>query len=354
MAAGGSPLPARRRSVEPSPGAVARVARRPSAVPEATASKQPTAPQKQRSPSPVIVMWPISAAMPAAAVQQAAVGDDAAADAGRDGDEDQRAGAVAGPKRHSPRAAALASFSSRTGRPSRRSRMSASGTSCQPASVGGPSRMPARGCRAGPGAPTPMPTTSASGPRIEAVARARRSGDHHVGPPCASRHGGEGEDRAVRRPGDAELGAAEIDRERGDFAHPADGQRMQPAHARRKIRGAEGERAQHHGLGAGGAQQRHGLVADAAVGGEDTAASRSRPASAARASRSRSQAVSERLWPLTPIAVPSSVTKATSAEEGLQPPRPAFRAGARRRLRRRARVRGRTARSRPRRSRHGC
>ena len=80
----------RRRSAEPSPGAVRAVARWPSAVPEATASKQPTAPQKQRVALPVMVMWPISAARPRRPCSSRPSTTDAAADAGRYRDEDQR------------------------------------------------------------------------------------------------------------------------------------------------------------------------------------------------------------------------------------------------------------------------
>ncbi len=43
---------------------------------------------------------------------------------------------------------------------------------------------------------------------------------------------------------------------------------MQPGDPPREIGVAEGERPHDHGLGAGGPEQRHGRVADAAVGGE--------------------------------------------------------------------------------------
>ena len=76
--------------------AAAARASRTSAEPLAYCSKQPWLPQPQRMPSGTTRMWPISRAHPERAAVELAVEDDAAADAGADGDQQQVVDVVAG------------------------------------------------------------------------------------------------------------------------------------------------------------------------------------------------------------------------------------------------------------------
>src|SRR4051794_17830236 len=179
------------------------------------------------------------------------------------------------PKRHSASVATLASFSSRTSRPSRAAKRSRSGTSRQPARVGAWCTTPAA-ASSGPGEPTPRPATVTSG-RVTltrptraaiwpttaagpAAARVASSACARTAPSAATIAA-----RSAVPPRSTPIAAAATGRpplgrpvrRRRQRAEPRDplGQRGRP----------EGERAHDHGVGAGGAQARHGGLPDPAV-----------------------------------------------------------------------------------------
>ena len=284
-----------------------------SAVPEATASKQPTAPQKQRAPVGDGHVAD-SAGQAAAAVQQPAIDDDAAADPGRYSDEDQR------PARPAPRRSATRRWPPRC----RRSRGRPAGRAAR--KYRGqrevlPSRqrrdamtMPACGS-SGPGAETPMP----------AIAHRRRGTDHSAEPsiwpidgrrPAADGVGSAAQPRTAppRRPARR---ATPCRRDRcrarplirlGLAAHAASAMRAgrfgspkasEPEHDRlRRRRRAAGARVCARMPPSAASTTRCG-----------------RPP-AARAPRAAGAASASRPWPLTPMRVPEQRQHATSPRKG--------------------------------------
>ena len=83
----------------------------------------------------------------------------------------------------------------------------------------------------------------------------------------------------------------------------------QPGHARAEVRRAEGERAEHDVSAPARAQQRNGVLADAAVGGEHDVAAPPAAISAPRLAQAGRRRCASRPCPFTPIEVPSSVRK---------------------------------------------
>ena len=228
-----------RRSAEPSPGAGRAVARRPSAVPEATASKQPIgAAEAGRARAGDGHVADLGGEA-AAAVQDVAVDHHPAADAGRDGDEDQRLRARA-PPRSATRRGRRRWRRSRAGPagPSLSRRMAASGTSLQPERVGGAMTMPATGS-SGPGAQTPTPAAACAGRGGAHLGRERLDLRHDRVRPAAGerRRGREGEEPAARRPPGRRAARSRRGRWRARPRSSRRGvQRVQPADAAGEVR----------------------------------------------------------------------------------------------------------------------
>ena len=162
-----------RRSVSPSPWR--RRSGSSTASAPANASRQPRLPQRQTGPRSSIVTWPISPAVPARAVVEAAVEHEPGADAGGDLDvDDVRAARGPRPTRSRP-----ARRGWRRSRRERRSPSSASMSSSgrapiQPGRIAESPTSPLSR-RSGPGTPMPTPVTrSASTPTSSSSRRTSR------------------------------------------------------------------------------------------------------------------------------------------------------------------------------------